>query len=396
MLATKPSLNAACFIRASTRIETTRIIPSHLLQISHYSQAGPLLVFLSKTFDRWPQDSFPELVTALTVLLKIRHYAGAREVIEAIFERMFSSWNLGPSALNTFLASIFGQDFSDSMSVAATDSVLTYMLDCLRLKHPQDVIDQHTLRLLLLHPQYVSWSNLAKIKAMLCYPHLRPFLGEEGGFGRFTDGTPVVKDHLSIMHSIMQIYSMHGADQGALHWMQLIIKAIPLQEKEPRQISDASGAVLAVLEKASADRADKKRTSFAQMVATTYLASFGRRPGRFVSEPLPTDLELLDEISPAKELDEPTPSTDEVTALARQGPRGVDSSAAMAFFDQLKAASAAEATSGLERILGAPDVFAWTSLLTAASRDRERVPADALLDVLTRLRDDREYRFPGI
>lgn len=357
-----------------------KVIPSELLQISHYTEAAPLLAFLAKKFERWPQQDFAELVSALTLLLKVRHYAGAREVIEAIFDRTFAAWNLDTAPLNTLFRSIFAQDFSDSMSVAAMETVLGYMLDRLQAKHPPKVIDLQTLRLLLLHPEYISIPALSKLRTMLAYPHLRPFLGQQDGFGQFTDGIPVCEDHLWIMHSIMQVYGMHGLHEQAQLWMQMISKASALKT-EAKIESPPPSAYVGIRQ----PLAKRRKTSFAQKVATTYLASFGRKPGRFASAI------MLSQTEPPLAAGLSSPGDAEKEGVERLTTAdALDSDKAMAFFDHVRTAGAKEASSEIERLLGSPDIVAWTALLAVVSRDRNRVSADALCDAFDRLRNDRK------
>ena len=336
------------------------------------------------------------------------------------------------------LYSILGQDFSNRMSVAAMDSLLSYMLDRLDEHHSPRTIDLETLRLLLLHPHYISLPNRAKIRIMLCYTHLRPNLGDEGFLG-FVEGIPVEEDHLYVLHGIQQVYSMHGADGLALKWFHTISRALPL-------VSKWNGAkYTGVATESGESMADvPRRTHFVQMLATTYIASFGRRSGRFAN--VDPEQPIVDEEEVHLLESEPPLSDDDVLApdgpdpLARQsgrfalteseepiaeekepqirersfsssagydpaaigrGQRGksrlhvqhVSSTKAMAFFDQIRTMSAEEASSGMRRFMGSPDIYAWTALLTIASRDTKSVTTEALSHVFRRLQREGEPNF---
>ena len=360
------------------------------MKINHYSQAPPFLAYLAKHLERLPTDGY---CGALAILLRVRHYAGAQEVIEAFFEHLLPRETFPMEALNLLLHSIFGQEFSKDMSVAAMDSMIGYILHKLRESHPKEIIGLTTLRLLLLHPHYISWASLAKIKAMLRYSHLRPDIGEDGFLE--SGGNTVVQDHIYVMHGIMRAYSMHGADETAQDWMHTITRALPLGTHTLRPAKDGKlneFALPALYAEEEDAQQPVRRTNYEQMLATTYMSSFGHRTGRFATnedsdadEGLYGRMESADEgLGQVESLDGGETAASQL-AKTDQKRVGVDSSKAMAFFDQLRTMQAKAAAEGVEQLMGALDIYAWTSLLAVSSRDKARVTAQALIGVFRRL-----------
>lgn len=273
---------------------------------------------------------------ALDRLVKLRHYAGAREILEAVFMQVNTSTEaLSAKDINHLLLAIL-RVRNTKPSQAALTSLLRYIIRIL-VSHPDTYgVNTDTIRLLLSVPDYISPNQITDILALA---------------KRNMDSDSALKHDVGILHSIMQVYARHRNFQMADMWMQAIQAAKELgytaSHKPSIDISTSRKR------KGKARQEDLQTPDPDTMLATTYISSFA--------------------------------STSQSPIYAN-----IDSIDAISFFNEVLHATATSEDHDTEKIafearMRKLDVHAWTSVMSAAAADTTNVDAESLLTVLSRL-----------
>ena len=225
-------------------------LPASIKRIRHHSEGHAVLNLLAHQPHLLSLKNHElHLLPALALLLEVRHYAGAREIIEALFERVYLFYTgrsrLSAPQLNELLTFILGQpNVSERMSVAAIDSYITYILHQVALNHDQTCIDLQTIRILTYHPHYLSLPNLRRIVNYFTHPHIKAQIDCDFGIWDDSEGLSQlekrqrIRGYLQILHGISRAYSLHGQTELTGQWMQLVLETEEKRlrmEKEYRQ-----------------------------------------------------------------------------------------------------------------------------------------------------------------
>lgn len=338
----------------------------------------------------------------ISKLLECGHYAGAREVIEAIFlspnPRHNSAYegvvSLSSSQVNQLLRSILSQPFSADISSQFMTSLLEFILHHLLASPGSYVSTPTTVILLLSHPHFL---DLTCVEAVVKLLHkVEHQLLERRGH------LMPVRSHLA--HGIMQAYAKAGNVEESYFWMSQALAAAELSpEKSNFVIYEAASKSF----KSSKSSKSTEPFTFKQdfplrsLLGTTHISSFRyfsqSEPQKNRKNTVPT-LAENEHDSPERHLDDGYPR--DVSEMA-----SIDAKTAMTFFDQLRRAPAptqnfvAEpsthgaavsfgSSQALRSNLAPLDVVAWTAILAVAARDIDNVGAYDLSRVVDTLRLD--------
>jgi hypothetical protein len=305
----------------------------------------------------------------LSSLLSIRHYAGARAVLERTLEYISNMdlyyLPLGRKRVNTLISTLFGTAiYHPSQSkqlhnIPAMQSMLNLLLRHLVAEPKRYQIRPVIVKNLLSIPEYVSLNSIVLILEL---------------FERVTkeDLHPEqLIQSLPTLHNIMRVYALHGKIDEVRHWME----AIPEVSQSLR---------ISRFEKAEAKL--PAPTSTSASVPSEYGSTASKPLAIYSSKPI----KQVAPASTAMHL-----GTTYLSALA-QRPFGsetapnLDSSAAMAFFQELWHQSSSSDIDLSTRSKGL-DIYAWSAILQAAAVDRRKISSHALLRVLHTLQDHREF-----
>lgn len=311
--------------------------PQEVLQdnpFTSHRDAARLLYSLAKH-----PGSFKDLKNvvcpSLAGLLSIRHYAGARAVLERTLQEIVNlpspQLPFGHKPLNSLICTLFGVEEQyrkadwELHSLPAMRSMLFLILKYLTQHFEKFPVIPRHIKTLVCIPEYLSVRAMPLVIALF-----------ERVVTEHPEGASLSRN-VPTLHNIMRAYALNGHPETARQW---------------------SDAILEVLEAYPAERERlKSSTSPLQVLATTYISALARHS-------------------------EEAGSYD-----------NIDSQTAMEIFQdvwrQTRSDSAnAQEPGGYES--GEMDIQAWSVMLQATARDIDRISSQKLIDVLHILEENRK------
>lgn len=307
----------------------------------------------------------------LPKLLSLQHYAGAREVIEAIL-LVGDASTLDVVAVNHILAAVFLRDYSRTMSVAFANAIIQLLVYAVGSDTHKVPYDRDTTAILLAQPHCHDITTIKACSEL----YLQSLARNQNGQTDYIPPDP------QTIHYIMRAYALLGREVMVLHWKQILehVQAqqyqAQIKSKEPHQLDRIYRKYLP-----KTARQTPIRDFDDVFLGTTLLAAYGRPLVEDIDviDATSLDLEVIQEADGTSALQEASLIPVEVNESASPDDRA---RLAMHYFQQLRNSE-----------LGSPpdlDIHAWTAILGVAAQRGSHTPLRSITAVFKRLQDDRQ------